>query len=268
MYMIEDLFDKRSATGARLGDILLELGCTKAQLHKKTGISRPTIDKILAGMLTNKKWYEKHMMKIIDALGISPDILLRNYVYEGEYPLEKQLEDVEGLWNLVGKDDSISEFWGYVAILLKGSQTYQWFPVTEKTRIRVQYQINHNQVVIPAMNNRVLYLYMPNVMEIMFSEGCCDRLGGNNLNPDDSIIYYADGRESIVRLDFRNDTVSKQIELVYGYGIDKMEHNFLYYTDGKDGSEVFVNIRNVSMIDVPRGQVEDARVLLYWGMGS
>lgn len=47
MYTLEDLFDRRSPVGTRLEQILMEKKCTKAELSKKTGVSRPTIDKVL-----------------------------------------------------------------------------------------------------------------------------------------------------------------------------------------------------------------------------
>lgn len=55
MYTLEDLFDRRSPVGTRLEQILMEKKCTKAELSKKTGVSRPTIDKVLSGTITSKK---------------------------------------------------------------------------------------------------------------------------------------------------------------------------------------------------------------------
>ena len=65
MYTLEDLFDRRSPVGTRLEQILMEKKCTKAELSKKTGVSRPTIDKVLSGTITSKKNYETHMSKIM-----------------------------------------------------------------------------------------------------------------------------------------------------------------------------------------------------------
>ena len=78
MYTIEDLFDKRSVVGTKLEQIMFAEGCTKSELCKKAGVSRPTFDKLLAGTLTNKTNYEKHITKILDYLKITPDILLGN----------------------------------------------------------------------------------------------------------------------------------------------------------------------------------------------
>ena len=55
MYVLEDLFDRRSAVGTRLEQILIEKKCTKTKLSKETGVSRPTVDKILSGTATSKK---------------------------------------------------------------------------------------------------------------------------------------------------------------------------------------------------------------------
>jgi len=76
MYHIEDLFDKRSVVGTRLEQILANRACTKAKLCKGTGVSRPTLDKLLAGTLTSKTNFEKHLSKVLDYLAITPDTLM------------------------------------------------------------------------------------------------------------------------------------------------------------------------------------------------
>lgn len=78
MYAIEDLFDKRSIVGSKLEQVFEQRGYTKAQICRESGISRPTMDKILSGMLTSKTNYEKHIVKILGVLSITPDILLGN----------------------------------------------------------------------------------------------------------------------------------------------------------------------------------------------
>ena len=76
--MLEDLFDKRGIVGARLEKIFEEKGYTKATICKESGVSRPTMDKILSGTLTNKTNYEKHMQKLCNYLKLSPDALIGN----------------------------------------------------------------------------------------------------------------------------------------------------------------------------------------------
>lgn len=76
MYTIEDLFDKRSIVGSKLEQIFEQRGYTKTQICRESGISRPTLDKILSGMLTSKINYEKHIVKILGFLAITPNMLL------------------------------------------------------------------------------------------------------------------------------------------------------------------------------------------------
>ena len=76
MYSFGDLFDRRSTVGANIERILDDRKITKVELCKNTGVSRPTIDKLLAGTLTSKTNYEKHISKVLTYLKISPDGIL------------------------------------------------------------------------------------------------------------------------------------------------------------------------------------------------
>ena len=78
MYEIADLFDMRSAVGAKLESMLLERGFTKASFCKAAGISRPTLDKLLSAGITNKTNYEKHIAKALESLKISADMFMGN----------------------------------------------------------------------------------------------------------------------------------------------------------------------------------------------
>lgn len=78
MERLDKLFDKRSVVGAKLSLILDEQGYTKAEICKQAGISRPTFDKLLAGTLTSKTNYAKHIEKILICLALTPDMLLGN----------------------------------------------------------------------------------------------------------------------------------------------------------------------------------------------
>ena len=75
---LADLFDKRSIIGTKLENIIIERGYTKKDLCEQAGLSRPTLDKLLAGTLTSKTYYEKHIAKILEQLSITPGILLGN----------------------------------------------------------------------------------------------------------------------------------------------------------------------------------------------
>ena len=68
----------QSVVGARLEEILSERGYTKVELCQMSGISRPTLDKLLAGTITSRTNYEKHITKVLQSLNMSPDMLLGN----------------------------------------------------------------------------------------------------------------------------------------------------------------------------------------------
>lgn len=244
MYNLEDLFDRRSSVGARLEQILEDKKCTKAELYKKTGVSRPTIDKILAGTITNKTNYEKHMAKLIKYLEVTPDFLLgntargknkvreirnliklptdqmaeatgipverlrgieagdhatcaelrdlaaalhtRTSVLEDNYFFEPQIGELDYFIDTQNSSmaDEISGFWGYIGILLEGYKTWKWYPITRNTYKCVSQGINRQQLVVPCMNNKVLFLYMPNVKEIILQDEACEKPYDKGLTDD------------------------------------------------------------------------------------
>ncbi len=378
MYTLEDLFDKRSSVGARLEQILEEKKCTKAELYKGSGVSRPTIDKLLAGTITNKTNYEKHMAKVIKYLQITPDLLLGNSacgrnkireirntimvstnemakatgismerlseieagdqatlaelrdvaavlhtstrVLKGDYFFEPQMGDLDYFvdTNSEGVQGEISGFWGHIGILLEGKTKYMWYPITRNTCDWVQKGINNHQLVIPCMNNKVLFLYMPNVKAITLLDEACDGaydkdwddevdcgeiplvvyeiLGDyvwdsigdahdiesdilspqcrkwvqkivdqKNWQEDDicsliekSKVYYTDGLEKSVWMDFYNDNVSDRIAMVYGFELSDIDGDFLHFVDGHDESIVFLNLKRISMLELPLLKLEKA----------
>ena len=215
------------------------------------------------------------------------------------------------------KENVIGGFWGHVGILLKGTSKYHWFPITGNEKERICEQMNQQQLVISCMNNKVLYLYLPNVVEITFSDFDCDIPCNKDWDPsvdcgetplafyealedyeeyqfmepeekakfispnlerilnvyvekehltdehiwsllNDSMIHYISGRNDLVRINFDTDTISDQIAMVYGYEMDEIDDNFLYFTNELDKSEVFVNIKSISMIEVPLLKIEKA----------
>ena len=89
---IDTLLDKRSVAGARLEDLLTEREYTKSGFCKACGMSKPTLDKILSGMIGSVADYEKHMRKILDYLNITPDVLIGNAVLP--YSRVRQLRSI------------------------------------------------------------------------------------------------------------------------------------------------------------------------------
>lgn len=219
MHEMDELFDKRSIIGAKLESILEEKKCTKMELCKNTGVSRPTIDKLLSGTHTNKTTYKKHMEKILKYLQITPNVLLikrdnnqnnirkiRNtykittaemssisgislerlkQIESGENMSIAELRDIAMVFSTSSNALSnrsffepqikrLNDFWGHIGILLNNTNEYLWFPITNKTCSLIYRTKVNDYMVIPCMNNRVLFLCMKNIKELILLDDACD----------------------------------------------------------------------------------------------
>lgn len=112
MYSIENLYDMQSVVGARIEKILREREYTKTRFCNDVSISRPTLDKLLCGSITNKTNYEKHIKKILDYLDMSPDMLMGNV--KNRYSRSKSLQE-----KLRIDDISLAQFAGVPVTRLK-----------------------------------------------------------------------------------------------------------------------------------------------------
>lgn len=231
MYSIEDLFDKRSVVGVKLEKIIIERGFTKVELSENVGISRPTLNKVLTGTLTNKTNYEKHMSKILHFLSVSPDMLLGNMrtqytrtreirslmkiktkeiakatgipftrlmgIEAGEDATIAELRDIAMCLSVsvncllgknffesqIGKMDPLvgandrgySGFWGHIGVQLRNRKNFLWFPIAGEARAIIYRMRESKRIVVPCMNNKVLFLNMENVNEIILLDDACDQ---------------------------------------------------------------------------------------------
>ncbi len=75
-HSIGDLFDLRNVVGGKLEQLISERTLTKRAVCTNTGISRPTLDKVLAGEVTSKANFEKHIAKLLAYLNMTPDELM------------------------------------------------------------------------------------------------------------------------------------------------------------------------------------------------
>ena len=73
-----NLFEQRNVIGVKIAHYIENSNLTKAEVCKAAGISRPTLDKLLNGSLTNKGNFAKHLYKVLNGLNISIENLLRN----------------------------------------------------------------------------------------------------------------------------------------------------------------------------------------------
>lgn len=106
MYTMDDLFDARNVVGRKLEQILNARDLTKRSACEGAGISRPTLDKILSGNLTNKVNFEKHMAKVLTFLSLTPSELMGkienpyNEMSQLRTALRKRIEEVSAACNI------------------------------------------------------------------------------------------------------------------------------------------------------------------------
>lgn len=72
----DELFDQRGCVALKLKECIRDKGYTKVSFTQKSGISRPTLDKLLSGSINNKTTFDRHMQKILKVLRMSVDDLM------------------------------------------------------------------------------------------------------------------------------------------------------------------------------------------------
>ena len=227
-----DLFDLRAAIGSKIKKQMEQQAISKAELCRETGMSRPTLDKMISGSITNKTNYDKHISKIMDCLGISSDVLLGNIkknrtrnireilrksiediakftgisvdrlkdiedgaeatltelrdiamcfstsvnVIQEKNFFEPQLAEMDLLISTIAEKgtNDVSGFWGHVGIRISRGKKYKWFPITRITRKFVYQDMENKYMVIPCMNNKVLFLNMDNIDRVVLLDDACD----------------------------------------------------------------------------------------------
>lgn len=76
MYDMNDLFNSREVVSCKLNQIIDSHKYTKSGVCTGAGISRPTLDKLLNGEVTNKTNFEKHISKLLAFLSLTPSELM------------------------------------------------------------------------------------------------------------------------------------------------------------------------------------------------
>ena len=318
MYSFEDLFDMRSVVGAKLESLMKETGYSKTRLCKEAGVSRPTLDKLLAGTITSAATFERHIQKILDCLHSTPDMLIgkeqivpnrvralrqimRTHSDElalatglsaerlleietGDDATPSELRDIafhlstgtssilnENIFELqfstlnyfmVSDKETLGAgcgFWGHLGIQLAGDEMYYWFPITENTcrQIRHQVQTMH-KIVIPCMNNKLLFVNLDNTKQILLLDEACDQPSFTNWDPNvdcgeiplviyESLGEFFDWAEEektpdpeIMSQSFF-DTMKKIVEdkAWNEDSVYQMEQIILHHTDGKKTATSF-----------------------------
>lgn len=100
MFTYDVLFDHCSIVAAKLEGILNERQITRTQLCNETGVSRPTIDKLLSGTICSKARFDENLQKILEYLQLTPDTLMGtsavrfNQIRRFRHLLRTKIEDI------------------------------------------------------------------------------------------------------------------------------------------------------------------------------
>lgn len=206
--------------------------------------------------------------------------------------------------------NEISGFWGHIGIRSYGNENYHWFPITENTRKYIYMHIDNDCIIVPCMNNKLLFINMNNISDIVLLDEACDTPGdiswdydadcgeiplviyesledyiynegdsgfsesfcncmdriieAKEWSEDDiyeltqkSIFYYKDGTVRYSDVDFEEDeNISDEVSLLYGFEEKELSGKILFYSD-INGAEYFINMSNISMIELPLLKVEE-----------
>lgn len=72
----DELFEQRNLVALKVKDCIRDFGYTKVSFSSKTDISRPTLDKLLNGNVSNKSSFDRHMQKILKVLNMTVEDLM------------------------------------------------------------------------------------------------------------------------------------------------------------------------------------------------
>lgn len=74
-----------------------------------------------------------------------------------------------------------------------------------------------------------------------------------------SVVYYRDGEKRFVDIefDYSSENISEEILNAYEFGDSEFAENILFFSD-LAGAEIFLNVKNISMIELPFLNVETA----------
>ncbi|AWI07197.1 helix-turn-helix domain-containing protein [Clostridium drakei] len=93
------IYDNRYKIGSNLLNFIKDNGYTKSSVSKLTGISRPTIDKLIKGEIDNNTTLKSHIDKIVTTFNIDLEQLI-NYNH-------LELENID---RMVASDNSPEEY--------------------------------------------------------------------------------------------------------------------------------------------------------------
>lgn len=117
---------------------------------------------------------------------------------------------------------SVSSFWGHIGVLCDQTNGYQWFPISSRSREMFLNHYSDPYIVLPCMDNCLLFLNMQNVKKILLLDDACDRPDNVNWDPEVSeghipLVVY----ESLNDYYFSKENMSDKFIKAMDYYIEK-----------------------------------------------
>lgn len=103
---------------------------------------------------------DKDIIKLALSFSTSTNIIENNYFFDPQFFNYKKNN------NLVF--DKLYQFWGYIGIKLNAYTEIKYYPITFNTMEYIYKCICNDQIIIPCLNNKVLFLNMKNTQKIYF----------------------------------------------------------------------------------------------------
>lgn len=164
-------------------------------------------------------------------LGVgTDDILGENYfptqvVIESEYVIDMRNK---GFGEVTG-------YIGHLGILPTGGTKYIWHPISEATKSYVFKNMNADCLVIPCLDNTIIYINTDNIDDIMFVDDLCDR------PPDWDVEEHGNQFPAVV------------YEVLYEYYYD-----YIVYGIKPDEEEVSARLWNVVTLMAEKYNINEA----------
>lgn len=146
-------------------------------ISESTSITRERLREIEAG----------EPAAIAERRDIAACLGVSTHCIDGTYFFHPQVSRPEFLIDIYsdGRDhDTLSGFWGHLGIQPVHSDDFLWFPITYHTRYLICEQKENSRLVVPCMNNKLLYLNPHNINNIVLLDEACDTPGFANWDPE------------------------------------------------------------------------------------
>ena len=145
-------------------------------IAKATSITLLRLREIEAGDSATKA----ELRDIAACLGTSTNCI------DGTYFFPPQVSRPELILDVYSGDrdrNVMSGFWGHVGIQPVHSDTFLWFPITDKTHDIICERMEKCRLIVPCMNNKLLYVNLQNINNIVLLEDTCDAPEFANWDP-------------------------------------------------------------------------------------